>query len=174
MPKIRVSRGLLKWIESGGDTLETSLYLGNSLLTALRNYVPPSIQEFVYRKKLRDHQNIQLLIAEEITPYTSHHSGESYEIAQAQLIYAVKQIRATSPQAAESNPSHMIYFLCSPQTIELVVSYATFGKDDNLTSTCKTIITKIQEEGSRKMIKLLADAKPKRMDFDLLEVSVSE
>lgn len=40
MPKIRVSRGLLKWIESGGDTLETSLYLGNSLLTALRNYVP--------------------------------------------------------------------------------------------------------------------------------------
>ncbi|WP_192985008.1 hypothetical protein [Pseudomonas sp. EggHat1] len=174
MPKIRVSRGLLKWIESGGDTLETSLYLGNSLLTALRNYVPPSIQEFVYRKKLRDHQNIQLLIAEEITPYTSHHSGESYEIAQAQLIYAVKQIRATSPQAAESNPSHIIYFLCSPQTIELVVSYATFGKDDNLTSTCKTIITKIQEEGSRKMIKLLADAKPKRMDFDLLEASVNE
>lgn len=173
MPKIRVSRGLLKWIESGGDTLEASIYLGNSLLTALRNYIPPSIQEFVYRKKIRDHQNIQLLIAEEIPPSTSHRD-ESHEIAQAQLISAVKHIRANTAHAAESNPSHMIYFLCSPQTIELVVSYATFGKDNDLISTCKTIITKIQEEGSRKMIKLLADAKPQRMDFDLLEVPVNE
>ena len=173
MPKIRASRGLLKWIESGGDTLEASIYLGNSLMTALRNYIPPSIQEFVYRKKIRDHQNIQLLIAEEIPPSTSHRD-ESHEIAQAQLISAVKHIRANTTHAAESNPSHMIYFLCSPQTIELVVSYATFGKDNDLISTCKTIITKIQEEGSRKMIKLLADAKPKRMDFDLLEVSVNE
>lgn len=174
MPKIRVSRGLLKWIESGGDTLEASLYLGNSLLTALRNYVPPSIQEFLYRKKLRDHQNIQLLIAEEISPSISHHSDESNEIAKAQLISAVKHIRANTAHTAEKKPSHMIYFLCSPQTIELVVSYAIFGKDNDLISTCNTIITKIQEEGSRKMIKLLADAKPKRMNFDLLEVSVNE
>ena len=174
MPKIRVSRGLLKWIESGGDTLETSLYLGNSLLTALRNYVPPSIQEFVYRKRVRDHQNIQLLIAEGNVPTETNHQGEGCSIAMAQLIDGVKRLRADRPGTAASNSSQMLYFLCSPQTVELIVSYATYGKDESLISTCKTIITKIQDEGSRKMIKLLADAKPKHLNFDLLEVSVDD
>ncbi|WIK39843.1 hypothetical protein OI910_30895 [Pseudomonas aeruginosa] len=174
MPKIRVSRGLLKWIESGGDTFETSLYLGNSLLTALRNYVPPSIQEFVYRKRVRDHQNIQLLIAEDSLPTQANHQDEGYAIALTQLINGVKRLKANSPETAASNSSQMLYFLCSPQTIELIVSYATFGKDESLISTCKTIITKIQDEGSRKMIKLLADAKPKHLNFDLFEVSVHE
>ncbi|MFK0271140.1 hypothetical protein [Pseudomonas asiatica] len=174
MPKIRVSRGLLKWIESGGDTLEASLYLGNSLLTALRNYVPPSIQEFVYRKKIRDHQNIQLFIAEEISPPNDEHIREDYDTAKAQLIEALKILRANSQEPVESNSSNKIYFLCSPQAIELIVSYATYGKDQNLISTCKTIISKIQDEGSRKMIKLLADAKPKRINFDLLEVAINE
>jgi len=56
----------------------------------------------------------------------------------------------------------------------LVVSYATYGTEHELISTCKTIIRKIQDEGSRKMIKLLADATPKPMDFDLLEESLNE
>ena len=174
MSKIRVSRGLLKWIESGGDTLETSNYLGNSLLTALKNYVPPSIQEFVYRKKIRDHQHIQLVIAEEISSPTHHVEGDNYKIAKSQLIEAVKNLRANSRNPTNSNSSQTLYFLCSLQAIELVVSYATYGTEHELISTCKTIIRKIQDEGSRKMIKLLADATSKPMDFDLLEESLNE
>jgi hypothetical protein len=173
MPKIRVSRGLLKWIESGGDTLETSIYLGNSLLTALKNYIPPSIQEFVYRKKIRDHQNIQLLIAEGVPSPTTTAKGETYEIAKSQLIETVKSIKAHSRNPASSNSREILYFLCSPQTIELIVSYATFGTNQQIIATCKKIITKIQDDGSRMMIKLLSDAVPKAMNFDLLEETVN-
>ncbi|MFG8624978.1 hypothetical protein ACEPT0_08275 [Pseudomonas paraeruginosa] len=174
MPKIRVSRGLLKWIESGGDTLETTIYLGNSLLTALRNYIPPSIQEFVYRKRVRDHQNIQLLIADELTAPTSNNKSDNYECAKNQLIEAVKHLKNINQKPATSNSGRMLYFLCSPEGIELIVSYATYGTNQELISTCKKIITKIEDEGSRKMIKLLADTAPKLMNFDLLEVNVNE
>ena len=174
MPKIRVSRGLLKWIESGGDTLETTIYLGNSLLTALRNYIPPSIQEFVYRKRVRDHQNIQLLITNELTAPTSNDKGDHYECAMNQLIEAVKYLQNISRKPATSNSGRMLYFLCSPEGIELIVSYATYGTKQDLITACKKIITKIEDDGSRKMIKLLADTAPKLMNFDLLEVTVNE
>lgn len=174
MPKIRVSRGLLKWIESGGDTLETTIYLGNSLLTALRNYIPPSIQEFVYRKRLRDHQNIQLLITAELTAPASDDKGWPYERAKSQLIEAVQYLRAISQKSETNNPEQKLTFLCSPEGIELIVSYAKHGTKEELISTCKKIITKIEDEGSRKMIKLLADTRPKLMNFDLLEVNAHE
>lgn len=171
MPKIRVSRGLLKWIESGGDTLETTIYLGNSLLTALRNYIPPSIQEFVYRKRVRDHQNIQLFITDELIAPTC---GINYECAKNQFIEAVESLQNISRKTATSNSEQIFYFLCSPESIELIVSYATYGTKQELISACKKIITKIEDDGSRKMIKLLADTDPKPMNFDLLEVNVNE
>jgi len=174
MPKIRVSRGLLKWIESGGDTLETTIYLGNSLLTALRNYIPPSIQEFVYRKRIRDHQKIQLLIAEDISAPSPRIKNNNYEYAKMQLIEAVNLLRTNSRHTTTDNPGQVFCFLCSPEAIELIVSYATYGTEQELISTCKKIITKIQDEGSRKMIKLLADATPIPMNFELLEVHANE
>lgn len=174
MPKIRVSRGLLKWIESGGDTLESTIYLGNSLLTALRNYIPPSIQEFVYRKRLRDHQNIQLLITEELTAPASNDKGQNYECAKSQLIEAVKHLRNINHKPETNNSDQKLLFLCSPEGIELIVSYAKYGTKQELISTCKKIISKIEDEGSRKMIKLLADTTPKLINFDLLEVSAND
>lgn len=88
MPKIRVSKGLLKWLENGGDTLSASIYLGNSLLTALKNYIPAEIQEFVHRKKIRDHQNIILLFSDglELT------DAEATVIAENQLSALVKNL----------------------------------------------------------------------------------
>lgn len=174
MPKIRVSRALLKWIESRGDTIETSTYLGNSLQTALRNYIPPSIQEFVFRKKIRDYQNIQLLIAEELSAPGKPNSGASFEMAKKQLIEGVKNLRSNIRNPTSSNPNKILYFLCSPQTVALIVSYATYGSDQELTSIFKTIIAKIQDEGSRKMIKLLSDAVPKAMDFNFIEESIND
>ncbi len=91
-----------------------------------------------------------------------------------QLVEAVKFLRANSRNPTTSNSCQMLCFLCSPEGIELIVSYATYGTELELISTCKKIIKKIQDEGSRKMIKLLADATPKPMNFDLLEIYANE
>ncbi|PWK30007.1 hypothetical protein [Pseudomonas sp. OV226] len=162
MPKIRVSQSLLRWIESGGDTLTSSIYLGNSILTALKNYVPPEIQEFVYRKRLRDHQNIILLISDGLPKSDT----DTHKIASNQLKQLVRALRSDHDQAQNKNSSHEIYFLCTKETIELVLSYVKFGQEKEVVETCKSIIKKIEDDGSRKMIKMLAEAEPKEMSFE--------
>lgn len=174
MPKIRVSRGLLKWLETGGDALATSIYLGNSLLTALKNYIPPEIQEFVYRKKLRDHQNIMLFISDGASENDGEKASNTQEIAKEQLFNLIKNIQRNKKTKTSNEARNLIYFLCSAQTIELVVSYAKYGQDKDLIEACKSIITKIEDEGSRKMIKMLADAIPREMSFELIEEAVNE
>lgn len=174
MPKIRVSKGLLKWLESGGDTLSASIYLGNSLLTALKNYIPPEIQEFVHRKKLRDHQKIMLFISDCASTADSNKAGNTQGIAIKQLITLVKNIQRNTRLTGANEAHRLIYFLCSPETIELIVSYAKYGHDKDLIETCKSIITKIEDEGSRKMIKMLADATPREMNFEFIEEVVNE
>lgn len=174
MPKIRVSRGLLKWLESGGDALTASIYLGNSLLTALKHYIPPEIQEFVYRKKLRDHQNIALYISDILSATNSNKAVQTHNIAKQQLINLVKNIQAHKRTTSANIADNLIYFLCSPQSIELIVSYAKYGKNKELLDSCKSIITKIEDEGSRKMIKMLADAIPREMGFEFIEEAMNE
>jgi hypothetical protein len=87
---------------------------------------------------------------------------------------ATALLRTNSRHTTTDNPGQVFCFLCSPEAIELIVSYATYGTEQELISTCKKIITKIQDEGSRKMIKLLADATPIPMNFELLEVHANE
>lgn len=174
MPKIRVSKGLLKWLESGGDTLSASIYLGNSLITALKNYIPPEIQEFVHRKKLRDHQKILLFISDSTSTADSDKAENNQGIAKEQLIALVKNLQRNNRLTGTNEAHRLIYFLCSPKTIELIVSYAKHGHDKDLIQTCKSIITKIEDEGSRKMIKMLADATPREMNFEFIEEVVNE
>lgn len=174
MPKIRVSRGLLKWLESGGDALTASIYLGNSLLTALKNYIPPEIQEFVYRKKLRDHQNITLYMSDSLSATDNNKATPTHDIAKQQLIDLVKNIQAHKRTKSQNKADNLIYFLCSTQSIELIISYAKYGKDKELIDTCKSIITKIEDEGSRKTIKMLADAIPREMNFEFIEEAMNE
>ncbi|MHA6129009.1 hypothetical protein ACX3YD_22960 [Pseudomonas fluorescens group sp. PF-1] len=174
MPKIRVSRGLLKWLESGGDAISTSIYLGNSLLTALRNYIPPEIQEFVHRKKLRDHQNIMLFVSDGASVAEGDKTGNAYDTTKEQVIALVKNIQRNSRLTGSRDANRLIYFLCSAKTIELIVSYAKYGHDKDLIETCKSIITKIEDEGSRNMIRMLADATPQNMNFDFIEEVMNE
>lgn len=174
MPKIRVSKGLLKWLESGGDTLSASIYLGNSLLTALRNYIPPEIQEFVHRKKLRDHQNIMLFVSDGASAAEGDNNGNTRDIAKEQLIALVKNLQRNNRMTGANEDHCLIYFLCSSKTIELIVSYAKYGNDRDLIQTCKSIITKIEDEGSRKMVKMLADATPRNMSFEFIEEVLNE
>ncbi|MOA15936.1 hypothetical protein D3C78_1361220 [compost metagenome] len=174
MPKIRVSKGLLKWLESGGDTLSASIYLGNSLLTALKNYIPPEIQEFVHRKKLRDHQNIMLFVSNGVSAADSDNADNTQNIAKEQLITLIKNLQRNNRMTGTNEAHRIIYFLCSAETIELIVSYAKYGNDKDLIKTCKSIITKIEDEGSRKMIKMLADAIPRDMSFEFIEEIMNE
>jgi hypothetical protein len=53
---IRVSAGILKWFESGGDALTVANFLGNSVDTSMKNYIPLSIQDALYRRTIRKFQ----------------------------------------------------------------------------------------------------------------------
>lgn len=173
MPKIRVSRGLLIWLEKGGDALATSIYLGNSLITALRNYIPPEIQEFVHRKKIRDHQNILLLLSDGSSPPQSETDG-AYAAAKTQLKDIVKRLNKANHAKPSEEDDNVVIFLCSPINIELLISYIEYGRDNELIDTCRSIVTKIEDEGSRKMIKMLANACVKKIDFNFMEETLNE
>ena len=58
---IRVSGGVLKWFESGGDLVTVAQYLGNSIDTALNNYIPKPIQETLHRRSIRKFQEYLLV-----------------------------------------------------------------------------------------------------------------
>lgn len=169
MPKIRVSQSLLRWIDAGGDALASSSYLGNSILTALRNYVPPEIQEFVYRKRLRDHQNIMLLVSDGLLDS----EVDAHTISSNQLTELFNTLHPGYGVKITQDSDQQICFLCSNENIELVLSYIKYGPDKKIIDLCKTIIKKIQDDGSRKMIKMLAVAEPKNMQFEFSEEAVS-
>ncbi|KXG14945.1 hypothetical protein LT17_03737 [Pseudomonas aeruginosa] len=170
MPKIRVSNGVLKYLEDGGNALKASIYLGNTLQTALRNYIPIELQEFIHRKKIRDFQNIVLLISES----SSDDFSNPYEIAEDQLRRTLSRLQRSRNSKLPAGAETHIYFLCSKENIELILSYAKFGTDENLRKTCRTVIEKIEIEGSRKMRNLLADAQIREMTFTLEEMEINE
>jgi hypothetical protein len=58
---IRVSGGVLRWFETGGDTKAAAAYLGNSVSVALNSYVPKPLQEILHRREIRRHQNLLIL-----------------------------------------------------------------------------------------------------------------
>ncbi|WP_455230476.1 hypothetical protein [Geopseudomonas aromaticivorans] len=107
------------------------------------------------------------------TPYRKGQVLHSV-FAAAQLITLVKNIQRNTRLTGANEAHRLIYFLCSPETIEIIVSYAKYGHDKDLIETCKSIITKIEDEGSRKMIKMLADATPREMNFEFIEEVVNE
>lgn len=169
MPKIRVGHSLVKWIESDGNVAASSTYLGNSLITALRSYIPPALQEFMHRKRLRDFHTIQLVLSDALKP-----EDEDYAAGLLQLADLTKILNMHHAGTDDEPASSAIVFLCSPENIELAVSYIEYGDDPKLVNTCKLVINKIEEEGSRQMIKLLAQAKARPFDFTLHEASCDE
>lgn len=170
MPKIRVGRGLVKWIESGGDVRSSSDYLGNSLITALKSYIPPELQEFMYRKRMRDFQTIQLVLSDGLKSECS-----DYKSGIAQLIDLINVLKKHHQgNKSEGSLSEATVFLCSPENIQLIVSYIQYGEDIDLIKTCKLVVKKIEDEGSRKMIKLLAQTSSRPMDFITTESRLNE
>jgi len=61
--KLRVTGGVIEWFKTDGDVAAVSHRLGNTISTALKNYIPIPLQEAVYRKRIRRFQSILLLAA---------------------------------------------------------------------------------------------------------------
>lgn len=69
LSKLRVSGGIIAWFESGGDPRAAARYLGNSIGVALKNYIPRELQEFFYRKQIRQFQHLLIAVATDNKPY---------------------------------------------------------------------------------------------------------
>jgi hypothetical protein len=63
LSKLRVTGGIIAWHESGGDPRAAARYLGNSTSVAIKNYIPKELQEFFYRKQIRQFQNLLIAVA---------------------------------------------------------------------------------------------------------------
>lgn len=69
LSKLRVTGGIIAWHQSGGDPRAASRFLGNSAAVAIKNYIPKELQEFFYRKQIRQFQNLLIAIATDDKPY---------------------------------------------------------------------------------------------------------
>ena len=69
LSKLRVTGGILAWYESGGDHRAASRYLGNTPEVAIKNYIPKELQEFFYRRKIRQFQHLLIAIATDRKTY---------------------------------------------------------------------------------------------------------
>lgn len=69
LTKLRVSRGLLEWHNSGGNPRAAARYLGNTVNVTINNYIPQELQEFFYRKQIRQFQHLLIAVSTDETPY---------------------------------------------------------------------------------------------------------
>ncbi|WP_370978962.1 hypothetical protein [Agaribacterium sp. ZY112] len=69
LSKLRVTGGILAWYQSGGDPRAASRFLGNSTQVSIKNYIPKELQEFFYRKKIRQFQHLLIAVATDQKPY---------------------------------------------------------------------------------------------------------
>lgn len=69
LSKLRVTGGLLAWHQSGGDPRAAARFLGNSPQVAIKNYIPRELQEFFYRKQIRQFQHLLIAVSTDRKPY---------------------------------------------------------------------------------------------------------
>jgi len=61
--QVRTSEGILRWYDSGGDTIAAAEYLGNSESVAIRNYIPSELQDALYTHQIAKFQYLLLAAA---------------------------------------------------------------------------------------------------------------
>ncbi|ELB2738904.1 hypothetical protein QNE41_001053 [Vibrio parahaemolyticus] len=91
--QLRVSEGILRWFDSGGDPFVASSYLGNSESVALRNYIPSELQGVLYSHQISRFQHLLLAAATDEKSYskavlgldTKDGSDDSYQLYISQL-----------------------------------------------------------------------------------------
>lgn len=152
LKKVRSSKGVLIYLESKGDTLKATSYLGNQVKTALRNYIPKYLSELIYRVKIRAFQNILLYmsVSERDSQFDLLNlTKESYK---NRLKQAFKNPDMGGPlfskltiQPAISKEANPIYFCLSHENIILALKYIEDGENSNLKADCENVIRKLSE-----------------------------
>jgi hypothetical protein len=164
LKKIRVSKALLIYLESNGDTLKASRYLGNKVKTALTYYIPSYLTELVYRIRIRSFQNILLYmaVAHDDSPAISlNMSDEEFKSSVLEAFsnpYMGGELfsKLVSGESMQNNADKK-YFCLSEKNISLAIRYAQEGQDEGLKKDCETVLAKISE-GSIAMKQLLRKA----------------
>ena len=152
LKKIRTSKAVLIYLESNGDSLKASIYLGNHVKTALTYYIPTYIKELVYRKKIRAFQSILLFMA------VAHDESPSLSLNLSNKDFEEQVKQAFSNPDMGGNLykklvnghiqqefSDIIYFCVSERNIKLAIQYAQEGSNLELKNECETVLTKIAE-----------------------------
>nr|WP_133149659.1 hypothetical protein [Vibrio lentus] len=152
LKKIRVSKGVLIFLESKGDSIKTATYLGNEIETSLSRYIPSYLSELIYRIKIRSFQNLLLYMA-----ISSDESpSESLNISESEFKSRLK-VAFSNPGMGgdlydglvnpiiESGVSDERYFCVSSKNIELALNYIKDGEDPKLKGDCIAAISAIAE-----------------------------
>ncbi|WP_025795530.1 hypothetical protein [Vibrio parahaemolyticus] len=91
--QVRVSEGILRWYDSGGDPFVAANYLGNSEAVALNNYIPKELQGVLYSHQISKFQHLLLAAATDKKSYqkqvlqleSGDDSNESHDLYISQL-----------------------------------------------------------------------------------------
>ena len=153
LAKVRVTKGVLEWYDNGGDSFKASRFLGNSSAVALKNYIPQELQDIFYAKKIRNFQEILIVMAtkDEDREYRATLLGlKSIEQLNELLekIFSMEGINLSllgiqSPPSDSPSNKLLINFVLSETniaTIKLAIELHKEAKDNNRE------ITKRQEE----------------------------
>ncbi|HGE6111387.1 TPA: hypothetical protein ACGG76_002922 [Vibrio cholerae] len=78
--QLRVSEGILRWYDNGGDNFSAANYLGNSESVALRNYIPKELQGVLFSHQISKFQSLLLAAATDKQTYQAEVLGLHSEI----------------------------------------------------------------------------------------------
>lgn len=146
--KLRISRALMIYIESKGNVLAVSDYLGNTVRTALDQYIPGFLQEAIYRKKIAGFQQVLMVLS------TADHTcpEESLNLSLEQYRLLLRSIFSNADLSGplvsaltrydRDNDANSYYFILSEYNLALALRYATHGDDSELVSLCSIAIAK--------------------------------
>lgn len=152
LKKIRTTKGVLIYLKTNGNSLETAKYLGNTVKTTLNRYVPPYLTELIYRIKIRNFQDVLLFMAisQEAAPSTILRLSKSE--LESKLVQAFNNpdmggnlYDCLSIPPKEFSEEGEVYFCVSEQNIQLAIEYARSGDDHELRERCIAALRKIAQ-----------------------------
>lgn len=156
LKKVRISKGVLIYLETNGDSLKTATYLGNTVKTTLNNYIPKYLTELIHRVKIRNFQKIFLFMAvsSDESPSKSLNISESDFKIQLNKAFNNPDMngdlyeKLTNKINNENEDVNPLYFCVSDLNLQLAIRYAKYGEDKKLKKNCKDVLNKIGEESS--------------------------
>lgn len=163
MKGVRVSKGVLIWLESDGDALRSAKYMGNTVATALKNYIPKELQELQHRKRIRKFQSILSLFvtADSCTPHENMAMDKSEYVQWLKDIFADKDLEGLVVDGFLSSvqkEAGKIVLKADAQSISQIILAAKNHNTESVRKKCTDIIRAIEAQGSRKMVRDLKRA----------------